>query len=120
MSCATHVLPLPLAPATPTMTGGATCRGPSGAPSSAAGGAPRDDGEGGGEDAGEGDDGGEVEQDRKMDATIASLIVKNEWSIRVRPGSSGPSRPVKAISGRALYDGRLDPAEALALLAGRG
>jgi len=74
------------------------------AASAAAGGAPRDDGEGGGEDAGEGDDGGEVEQDRKMDATIASLIVKNEWSIRVRPGSSGPSRPVKAISGRALAE----------------
>lgn len=46
----------------------------------------------------------EMETDRRLDATIDSLVVKNEWSIRVRPGSSGGSRPVKAISGKVLTD----------------
>lgn len=43
-----------------------------------------------------------MESDRRLEATIESLVVKNEWSIRVRPGSSGASRPVKAISGKVL------------------
>lgn len=46
----------------------------------------------------------EMETDRRLDATIDSLVVKNEWSIRVRPGSSGGSRPVKAISSKILTD----------------
>jgi len=45
-----------------------------------------------------------METDRRLDATIDSLVVKNEWSIRVRPGSSGGSRPVKAISSKILTD----------------
>lgn len=57
-----------------------------------------------------------VEADRRIDATIESMIVKNEWSIRVRPGSGadkkaggstskgGASGGSKAISGRALAE----------------
>jgi len=46
----------------------------------------------------------ENESDRRLEATIESLIVKNEWSIRVRPSSSGNSRPVKTISGKVLNE----------------
>lgn len=43
----------------------------------------------------------ENESDRRLEATIESLIVKNEWSIRVRPGS-GATR--KTISGKVLNE----------------
>jgi hypothetical protein len=47
----------------------------------------------------------ENESDRRLEATIESLIVRNEWSIRVRPGSgAGSSRPVKSISGKLLSE----------------
>jgi hypothetical protein len=47
----------------------------------------------------------ENESDRRLEATIESLIVKNEWSIRVRPSSSNnSSRPVKTISGKVLNE----------------
>lgn len=42
--------------------------------------------------------------DRRLEATIESLIVKNEWSIRVRPGSTGNTRQVKSISGKVLNE----------------
>jgi hypothetical protein len=42
--------------------------------------------------------------DRRLEATIESLIVKNEWSIRVRPGSTGNTRQVKTISGKVLNE----------------
>lgn len=47
----------------------------------------------------------EKEADRRMDATIDSLILKNEWSIRVsRPDDEGVTRPHRAITGKALNE----------------
>jgi hypothetical protein len=45
-----------------------------------------------------------MDAERRLEATIESLVVRNEWSIRVRPGSSGPQRPVKNISTKTLTD----------------
>ncbi len=41
--------------------------------------------------------------EEKLNATIESLIVSNEWSIRVRPGASG-SAVTRNISGKALTE----------------
>jgi hypothetical protein len=47
----------------------------------------------------------DAQADRRMDATIDSLILKNEWSIRVsRPDEEGVTRPHKAITGKALSE----------------
>jgi len=43
-----------------------------------------------------------ADKEKLMEATIESLLVSNEWSVRVRPGSSGPSRPYRNISGKNL------------------
>ena len=42
--------------------------------------------------------------DKRIEATIESLLVQNEWSVRVRPGSSGPSRPFRSITGKTMTD----------------
>jgi hypothetical protein len=46
----------------------------------------------------------EAANEARLSATIHSLVVSNEWSIRVRPGSSGPTRPNRNISGKALSE----------------
>ena len=46
----------------------------------------------------------EAATEKLLEATVESLIVSNEWSVRVRPGSSGPTRPSRNITGKALTD----------------
>jgi hypothetical protein len=46
----------------------------------------------------------QAETDKRIDATIESLLVQNEWSVRVRPGSSGPTRPFKNITGKSMTE----------------
>lgn len=45
-----------------------------------------------------------LEADRHLDAAIESLVVQNEWTIRVRPGSKGTRRPKTFIHGNLLSE----------------
>ncbi len=46
----------------------------------------------------------QVESDKLIEATIESLVVQNEFSVRVRPGSSGPSRPFNSINAKSMTE----------------